>query len=287
MDQLASVGVEFDELTISRICQRLERYYRNDPNSSAVTELTALNPQGGKSGPAQRVKGKRRYCGVLPPASPPQWAMQPIYDNNTPVRPWGLGALLSAGGFLFTLMGLNMRSPGMYKKVNPWTGMETNTFLEDSNERIHSSVRIRLAAQGLGLDDKEVWDAPALKGWWRLRKTTKDYLDPIPKSVQTWTPGALHAPAGPAEQRPLTERAAAAARRNTVAHTAAVLQRRMSSDLGKLDRWVWEYCGPEKNAPAQRLLVEAPLGPFERELVRLSGGYPNVYEFADEVDVVI
>ena len=32
-------------------------------------------------------------------------------------------------------------------------------------------------------------------------------------------------------------------------------------------RWVWEYAGPEKNAPKNpedRILAEEPLGPYER-----------------------
>ncbi len=65
----------------------------------------------------------------------------------------------------------------MYRKADPNTGKQTDAFLEDTNERIHSSVRIRLALEGLGLDDAAKWEAPALKGRWRLKKTTEEFED--------------------------------------------------------------------------------------------------------------
>ena len=38
---------------------------------------------------------------------------------------------------------------------------------------------------------------------------------------------------------------------------------------------------PEAEAPPQRTMVEEVLGPYERYLLRLSGGEPNVYRFAE------
>jgi len=51
----------------------------------------------------------------------------------------------------------------------------------------------------------------------------------------------------------------------------------------KTDRWVWEYCGRERDAPPQRVLVEKPMGPFERQLLRLSAGTSNIYDCAEAV----
>ncbi|OIW32977.1 hypothetical protein CONLIGDRAFT_568985 [Coniochaeta ligniaria NRRL 30616] len=222
MDQLASVGVEFDEATIARL-------------ATAVAEAQAASKQN-------RLK---------------PWAIHQIYETNHPIRPWGQGALLKASGLLYALAGFTLRTPGLYRKISLETGLPSPTFLEDTNERIHSSVRVRLATGGLGLNDGEVWRAPALKGKWRPRRTSRTYVDPIPKTRKTWEQVR--------EQRPLS-----------------------LGDGGDGDgRWVWEYCGPEGEAPEVRVLVEEPLGPYERQLLRLASGKPNIYEFADGVDVAL
>lgn len=130
MDQLASVGVEFDEATIMRIFSRLESYYR-----------TTTTP--GKAEVAKPTSGK-------------PWAVKQIYDATNPIRPWGQGALLKAGSFLYTLAGFNLRTPGLYRKIDIETGFPSRAFLEDTNERVHSSVRVRLATGGLGLNDGDL-----------------------------------------------------------------------------------------------------------------------------------
>lgn len=50
----------------------------------------------------------------------------------------------------------------MYKKIDPKSGRPLPEFLEDTNERIHPSVRVRLACEGLGLNDSDVWNCPSL-----------------------------------------------------------------------------------------------------------------------------
>ncbi|KAK0711137.1 hypothetical protein B0H67DRAFT_493268 [Lasiosphaeris hirsuta] len=261
MDQLASIGVEFDEATIARIFTHLERYYReiadnklNPPHTPPP--ITSDDPIA-SSEEADNDTGA--YCGLFDKVLPTmkQWAVDPIYKNNDPVRPWALGAILSSEGFMFKVSGYNLRTPGRYKKVDPDTGFPTRAFLEDTNERIHSSVRVRLALKGLGLNDKHAWTAPALKGSWRLRKTTEGFTDAIPEFQTTWEHTG--------------EAASAAIARDTMGEGA---------DSKRGYRWVWEYCGAEADAPPQRLMVEEPLGPYERQLLRLSGGRPNVYEFA-------
>ncbi|KAB5517422.1 hypothetical protein GE09DRAFT_1045118 [Coniochaeta sp. 2T2.1] len=218
MDQLASVGVEFDEATITRIFSRLESYYKTIATSNS-----------------------RRA-----------WAIQQIYETNHPIRPWGMGALLKAGSFLYTLAGYDLRTPGTYKKIDLSTGSSSHAFLEDTNERIHSSVRVRLAAGGLGLNDSGVWDCPALKGKWAPKRTDRTFFDPIPRTRKTWE-----------QQRPLSG----------------------GDKDGQGGRWVWEWVGGERDAPAERMLVEEPLGPYERQLLRLASGKPNIYEFADGREV--
>jgi hypothetical protein len=269
MDQLASVGVEFDEATIMRIFSKLETYYRTTEaasSGSADTEPTAARAE---------VQCKRARK---------EWAVQQIYETNQPIRPWSQGALLKASSVFYTLAGYNLRTPGLYKKINIETGLPSNAFLEDTNERIHSSVRVRLATGGLGLNDSGVWQAPALKGRWRPRRTNKDYIDPIPKTRKTWeqikevkSHDVSADPEGHGDPALQVE----------IMETAADQQRPLSGSGDNQERWVWEYCGSEKEAPAKRVLVEAPLGPYERQLLRLSSGKPNIYDFADRIDVAL
>ncbi|KAI6782154.1 uncharacterized protein J7T54_002391 [Emericellopsis cladophorae] len=206
MDQMASVGVEFDHNSLDRVIRRTSEYYE--------TLAETLRGPG------------------------PIWAMEPIYENNEPLRPWALGKIAADASILYKLAGETPRTPGMYKQTNPKTQRPTRHFLRDTNERVHSSVRVRLACQGLGLNDNGIWTCAALRRW-RLRLTKQTFFDPIPGHPD-WQP---------------RERG----------------------------RWVWEYVGSDREGPPsrrERIMVEEPLGPFERYVLKLSGGYPNVYDFA-------
>jgi Uncharacterized alpha/beta hydrolase domain (DUF2235) len=294
MDQLASVGVEFDEATISRIFTRLERYYRDmqekDGNNIPHKPVASgdMTPSSITSSEAPDTDDSP-LCGCLSMLTPKakHWAVEPIYERNVPIRPWGLGALRSAKGVMYKLAGDITRTPGLYRKLDPMTGDPTNAFLEDTNERMHSSVRTRLAVQGLGLNDEHVWEARALKGKWRLRQTAEDFVDPIANTVTTWEPMTLMGMANIAsgEAAAANNASSTAPNAQTLIALAVDQQRPLSAPQDKGKRWVWEYCGPEKDAPPGRLIVEEPLGPYERQLLRLSGGTPNVYEFAEGMDV--
>lgn len=108
----------------------------------------------------------------------------------------------------------------------------------NTNERIHSSVRIRLDLDGLDLDDKGLYRCPALlvKGPWELRQVHIKVRDAIPLTA-TWGPNAPP-----------------------------------SADIDDGMRWVWEYAGPEDGAPKIRMMVEEKLGPYERQLLLLNKG---------------
>ncbi|KAK4190350.1 hypothetical protein QBC35DRAFT_461086 [Podospora australis] len=314
MDQLASIGVGFDEETIMRIFSETKKHYLElaEQDEKLQAELAATKEKTLDeiaAGNDDEVGGccssiLARFSSVLP-VKINRWAMQPIYRNNNPIRPWGLGQIQG-------LQGLGTRSPGTYKRLDPVTGSETNLFLEGTNERIHSSVRIRLAVEGLGLNDRGIWKAPALKGAWRLRTvSTMAFHDPIPSTIETWEPTG-QAQASTAENTGgLVEKAAetivakdsdtTASEAQTMVDLAAEQQRPLNIPKGseaqtlvdvaaaqqhplnipKGRRWVYEYCGSKKDAPPIKLMVEEPLGPFERQLLRLSGGIPNVYEFAE------
>ncbi len=217
MDQLASVGVEFDDKTIERIFQSNKDYYY----SSNSTNPSANSAPEGLMGRVRR-----------------RWAIDPIFQNNHPVRPWSLSAIRNGATFIYKLMGEVGRSPGMYHRIDPSTGSPTTVYLEDTNERIHPSVRVRLALSGLGLDDADTWECSALRGNWDLRRAEGEQ-------------GAGKKPSnsGGAAADPAT-------------------------------KWVWNYKGPEHNAPPIRQLEEEPLGHYEQLLLDLSAGMPNVFLFA-------
>jgi hypothetical protein len=208
MDQLASIGVAFQDEFIEHIFQKNVDYYENPPNSVARKATK-------------------------------QWAIKSVYDKHKPVRPWGLGKLYESENGIWKLAGSGRRTPGLNKRANPDSGLPTNIPMEDTNERIHSSVRVRLDLDGLDLDDKKVYACPALlkDGLWRLSQVRMKIEDPIPWNA-TWGPGAP-----PPTSQP--------------------------DDL----RWVWEYVGPDdEDAPLERFMVEERLGPYERKLLLMNKG---------------
>ncbi|KAM3433320.1 hypothetical protein NHJ13734_006502 [Beauveria thailandica] len=238
MDQMASVGVEFFAPSVLRIISQQLRQY----------EIKA-----------EQVAARTRKA-------PPQWAVGTIFDANAPFRPWSMGALQKPSSAIDWITGKTARTPGQYRRIDPATGDSRHgPFLLDTNERIHSSARVRLACRGLGLNDGGDWTAPTLAAW-RLRRTTTRFTDPVPRDP-LWDPAnheKIPALAAPAEE----------------------WGRKPNEEEG--ERWIWEYAGPEEQAPTdkrQRVLVEEPLGPYERFLLNQVGGTPNVYVFAEEKDM--
>ncbi|KAJ6781493.1 hypothetical protein PWT90_06309 [Aphanocladium album] len=242
IDQMASIGVEFyAPFALRMIAQQVQQY-----------EVRAA-----------QAAGKSRKA-------PRQWAVDPIYQANKPVRPWGMGAIEKAPGFVDWIVGSTARTPGQYRQISRDTGNDRyGPFLVDTNERIHSSVRIRLACRGLGVNDVAEWKAPTLANW-RLRRTTAQYQDPVPLNP-LWDP---------AKHKSVVQALAASKVSDGFG--------RKPNDGGNGERWIWEYVGPEKDAPTemkQRVMVEEPLGPYERFLLNQVGGDPNVYLFAENKEL--
>ncbi|OAA49950.1 peptidoglycan binding domain containing protein [Beauveria brongniartii RCEF 3172] len=236
IDQMASVGVEFFAPSVLRIVSQQLRQY----------EIKA-----------EQVAARTRKA-------PPKWAVGTIFDANAPVRPWSMGALQKPSSVIDWVTGKTARTPGQYRRIDPATGDSRHgPFLLDTNERIHSSARVRLACHGLGLNDDGDWTAPTLAAWWP-RRTTKRFADPVPRDP-LWDPvnhDKVPTPPPGAEE----------------------WGRKPNEEEG--ERWVWEYAGPEEQAPTEkRVLVEEPLGPYERFLLNQVGGTPNVYVFAEGKDI--
>ena len=77
-------------------------------------------------------------------------------------RPWALGQIRMPTSGLQLAAGKAVRRPGMGLRVDPVDNEDTEEPLLRTAERIHSSVRVRLACGGLGLDDKAVWPCRSL-----------------------------------------------------------------------------------------------------------------------------
>jgi hypothetical protein len=215
MDQLASIGVEFQDETIDRLYDENRRFYEHPPKQPpSISNIFSPRPR--------------------------PWAIQPIYDKHKPVRPWALGKIYSSVVSYYRITGSNTRTPGQYTRADPDTGNPTDIPMTHTNERIHSSVRIRLELGGLGLDDKVLYDCPALlgKGLWRLRQKRIKVYDPIRRDADWGGPGANGVTTEPED------------------------------DL----RWVWQWNGPREDAPHVPIMIEENLGPYERRLLLLNTG---------------
>jgi hypothetical protein len=215
MDQLASIGIEFQPEAIDRIFDETRQYYENPPKKPVTLSSLFNRPQR-------------------------QWAIPEIYEKHKPVRPWALGMINEADIGVYRLAGRINRTPSEYKRADPDTGNPTNTFMTHTNERIHSSVRIRLELEGLGPDDKGPYDCPALlkNDKWRLRQARVKARDPIPPDAD-WA--GEYVPNGRVPK---------------------------SESL----RWIWQWNGPRDEAPPVRTMIEENLGPYEKRLLHLNDG---------------
>lgn len=216
MDQLASIGVTFEDETIDRIFQENVSYYLYPPPKSTL---------------ASNIFKRKPWA---------QWAISSVYNEHNPVRPWALGEIYQSVTGYYLLAGKTIRTPGMYHRVDPDTALPTPEFLTNTNERIHRSVRIRLDLKGLGYDDVGLYKCSALlkEGPWRLQRMRINTRDPMPRH----------------------------AARDSFRKSSEVLEQ------DRAVRWVWEYVGPKENAPPETIMIEEPLGPYERRLLQLSKG---------------
>lgn len=214
---MASVGVEFDRTSLDRVIQQSDEFYLK----------SGANPV------AHGAKRDRRRI--------EQWAAEPIYENNRPVRPWALGEMQKDSSVLFRLSGESTRTPGTYQQVDPKTRLDKGKFLENTNEGVHSSVRVRLACEGLGLNDRCVWRCEALADW-RLRRVT------VVREVRYESGGRAYC--------------------------------REEAEERWLWKYVGDDSRAPDDAD-QRTMWEAPLGYYERYLLDRCGGTPNVYDYAE------
>ncbi|POS80138.1 hypothetical protein DHEL01_v201474 [Diaporthe helianthi] len=148
MDQLVSIGVEFDGGSLRRAITDTENYYRGHPSAAQMPTKEAPKPKGqppkiiamaNSVVPDSLKNSAAKNVSKVTPKTYFKWAIDPILESNHPVRPWGTGAILRAHSPLYTLAGTITRSPGMYHKLNSYNGKELPEYLEDTCEMIHPS----------------------------------------------------------------------------------------------------------------------------------------------------
>jgi len=105
MDQLASIGVAFQDEFIEHIFQQNVEYYNN-------LQIP-----------------KRPYARK---AVDKQWATRAIYDKHKPIRPWGLGKIYESETGIWRLAGSMRRTPGLNKRSNSENGLLTDVPMENT-----------------------------------------------------------------------------------------------------------------------------------------------------------
>lgn len=92
----------------------------------------------------------------------PQGSPQELWSYNG--RPWALGQTRYPTSVLTVAAGTGLRRPGCFMRVDPDTNRDTDEPLLNTNERVHSSARVRLALGGMAMDDRQTWPcAPLLR----------------------------------------------------------------------------------------------------------------------------
>ncbi|UQC75639.1 peptidoglycan binding domain-containing protein [Colletotrichum lupini] len=165
---------------------------------------------------------------------------------------------------LQTWSGTTIRHPGTFMRTDPETNQDTDQPLLNTNERIHSSVRVRLACQGLAMDDDGVWDCKALataddgSGLWKLERGSGLNASEA-DSVKDGKTRKLDLDAEGDVLKPYP------------------VQKEDS-------QWKWVLASKHPNAfPLAGVLPEEPLtGYWERKLLALTAGNPDVWRWAEE-----
>lgn len=282
-DQLTTVGVEFSQKRLDRIFIEGLRYNAAHPYPY-IPRFSMLIPNFiwtlllKHRHPAPKPWAKSPT--ICPPPSEPQTVdtancsgvdhhpggtPEQLWAEGPP-RSWALGQTRYPDSWLTLAAGVTVRRPGCFMRADPGTNADTDEPLVNTDERVHSCVRVRLACQGMGMDDRRVWPCQSLleddsgvgRPVWRLVRGSS---------------GQIGRTTGP----------------------RAVGRNGNDEDwvyqAGKGDeqwRWVYDEEAVVKNGigkqvkPPVRVLPEEPMvGFWERHLLALTRGKVDVWRWAD------
>ncbi|KAK3935161.1 hypothetical protein QBC46DRAFT_398102 [Diplogelasinospora grovesii] len=280
-DQLSTIGVEFNFTRMTSTFKDAMRYSAAHPFPYAPQSRTLI--------PKSISKLWKKRSGLQP------WAADPVFKPSPTVtkrdaaecdgkdkhpdgtvqelwqagaRPWALGQIRYPTSTLQTMAGKTVRRPGLSLRVDSDTNEDTAEPLLHTCETIHSSVRVRLACGGLGMDDKDVWPCDSLlrgpgdlKPLWRLERA------PPANDVGVMGSYKPREPDLPSGEYPAS----------------------CMYPVGVEDsRWQWVYVkAPEgegvRRIPQATVTPEEPLiGFWERCLLAMTAGDPDVWKYAQK-----
>lgn len=173
------------------------------------------------------------------------------------------------------MAGTLTRRPGCFMRVDPDTNKDTEEPLLNTNERVHSCVRVRLACAGMAMDDRGTWGcAPLLRD---------DEGGGHPKPVWRLERGAAVDPREVGRARMFWR--AEVDGQGDMYDAGAVYN---TEDGDGAWRWAWEEGAVVKDGVGQRVvprvkvLPEEPMvGYWERHLLALTRGEDDVWRLAE------
>jgi len=194
---------------------------------------------------------------------PPKGPLETLWAT---ARPWALGQTRYPTSWAQVFAGTTIRRPGLALRADTETNQDTDQPMVNTNERIHSSVRVRLACEGLGTDDGAPWACEGL------------------------TQGEKKAPLWKLEKRGGLAGAEATAakkfRPNELGAWSSEYGNESVYDPAEGDgQWRWVFEGTGKQRPYSTVLPEEPMvGYWERLLLRLTAtaGKTDVWRYAEQ-----
>jgi len=272
-DQLSTLGVEFNYARMRETFINNMRYSAAHPYPFVPQPFWRRGQLRPDSKPWARppiCRGVRR--GQKPdeenctspnrhPPGPPKGRLEHLWDV---ARSWGLGQTRYPDSKVQVFAGTTVRHPGLFMRTDTLTNKDTDRPLVNTNERIHSSVRIRLACAGLGMDDRDIWDCEALTRakdggpLWKLEN--RSGLDKTEAfEIRDSQPFEL--------------------RCSESEYPGEDLYDPMEGD----GEWRWVFRGGDEYNPYYITLPEEPLvGYWERLLLGLTAGRVDVWRWAEE-----
>ena len=119
----------------------------------------------------------------------PSDAINSVFDTPTVgvLIQMSTGRIFNSVKGIHVLAGTKDRTPGHYFAVDGLTGRPTTRLLENTNEYMHASVRVRFGLANLGPEDRGSYNPPSLKGWTlRGAETVGDGSTPDRKKGPIW-----------------------------------------------------------------------------------------------------
>lgn len=287
-DQLSTVGVEFS-------LRRASALFMEDLAYSSVHPFPVV-PSAGLTLPSWATFWRKNSAAVPLPWGNPDVCRLPeagsffrdeidhaegcIHATASPEeywktsRAWGLGQIRAPTSKLQTLAGTTVRHPGMFMRADYETNRESDQPLRNTSERIHSSVRVRLACGGLGLDDRAAWTCEALTSrklgggvpLWRLEPGT-GLCEQEVEAVRRFRPREFGMGYPDAYLYPVDPRDG---------------QWKWVFASGEGPRWGDKKGTVSSTIPQATVLPEEPLtGYWERYLLSLLAGHMDVWRYAE------